>query len=284
MFSLKKFTLPVVLLLTLLVVVAGCGTTVSSTSAPQNQGSTGGTAKTVTLKVGATPVPHAEILEFVKPILAKEGINLEIVPFTDYVQPNLALDKGDIDANFFQHQPYLDAFNKDHNLKLVAIGKVHIEPMGIYSKKIKSVSEFTNGDTIAIPNDPSNAGRALALLQKAGLIKLKDGVGIKGTIQDIVDNPKQLKVKMLDAAQLPRVLQDVAGAVINTNFALEAKLNPTKDAMFIEDKDSPYANILVVKDTRANDPNLQKLAKALNSPEVKKFIEDKYQGAIVPAF
>lgn len=284
MFSRKNFTFLVVLVLALAVVLAGCGTTAPNTPAAQNQGATGSAAKTVTLKVGATPVPHAEILEFVKPVLAKEGINLEVVSFTDYVQPNLALDKGDIDANFFQHQPYLDTFNKDHNLKLVSIAKVHIEPMGLYSKKVKTVAEFQNGDTITIPNDPSNAGRALALLQKAGLITLKDGVGIKGTVQDIVDNPKQLKVKMLDAAQLPRVLQDVAGAVINTNFALEAKLNPMKDAMFIEDKDSPYANILVVKDTRANDPNLQKLAKVLNSPEVKKFIQDKYQGSIVPAF
>lgn len=275
----------VVLALSLTVVLAGCGTTApNAATTPQNTGASGTAAKEVTLKVGATPVPHAEILEFVKPILAKEGIKLDVVPFTDYVQPNLALDKGDIDANFFQHQPYLDSFNKDHNLKLVTIAKVHIEPMGLYSKKVKKTDELKNGDTIAIPNDPSNAGRALALLQKAGLIKLKDGVGIKGTAQDIVDNPKQLKVKMLDAAQLPRVLQDVAAAVINTNFALEAKLNPTKDAMFIEDKDSPYANILVVKDTRANDPNLQKLVKVLNSPEVKKFIQDKYQGAIVPAF
>ncbi|MDI6813236.1 MAG: MetQ/NlpA family ABC transporter substrate-binding protein [Desulfitobacteriaceae bacterium] len=278
-------TLLVVLVLSLAIVLTGCGTTApNKATAPQNGGATGTAAKAVTLKVGATPVPHAEILEFVKPILAKDGVNLDIVPFTDYVQPNLALDKGDIDANFFQHQPYLDSFNKDHNLKLVTIAKVHIEPMGLYSKKVKKVDEFKNGDTIAIPNDPSNAGRALALLQKAGLIKLREGVGIKGTAQDIIDNPKQLKVKMLDAAQLPRVLQDVAGAVINTNFALEAKLNPTQDAMFIEDKDSPYANILVVKDIRTGDPNLQKLAKVLNSPEVKKFIEDKYKGSIVAAF
>lgn len=258
--------------------VAGCG----NASAPIQTGSTSD-KKSTTIKVGAVPVPHAEILEFVKPILAKEGINLEIVNFNDYVQPNLALDKGDIDANYFQHTPYLESFNKDHNLKLVALAKVHIEPMAFYSLKNKSLDQFKNGDTIAIPNDPTNAGRALALLEKAGLIKLKDGVGVKATVQDIADNPKQLKVTAMDAAQLPRVLQDVAGAVINTNYALEAKLNPTKDSLFIEDKDSPYANLLVVKQDRVNDPALLKLAQVLTTPEVKKFIEDKYQGSIVPA-
>ncbi|MBP2655448.1 MAG: transporter substrate-binding protein [Firmicutes bacterium] len=251
--------------------VAGCG------------GSNQASSSNTTIKVGATPVPHAEILEFVKPILAKEGINIEVVPFTDYVQPNLALDKGELDANFFQHIPYLETFSKDHNLKLSAIAKVHIEPMGFYSKQISNIDQIKAGDTIAIPNDPTNGGRALVLLEKAGLIKLTDGVGIKATVQDIAANPKDLKIKTLDAAQLPRVLPDVAGAVINTNFALEAKLNPVKDALFIEDKDSPYANILVVRQDRANDPALQKLIKVLTSPEVKKFIEDKYQGTILPA-
>lgn len=258
--------------------VAGC----SKTTSPAQTGSTTD-KKSTTIKVGAVPVPHAEILEFVKPVLAKEGINLEIVNFNDYVQPNLALDKGDIDANYFQHTPYLESFSKDYNLKLAALAKVHIEPIAFYSLKNKSLDQFKNGDTIAIPNDPTNAGRALALLEKAGLIKLKDGVGVKATVQDIADNPKQLKVKAMDAAQLPRVLQDVAGAVINTNYALEAKLNPTKDSLFIEDKDSPYANLLVVKQERINDPALLKLAEVLISPEVKKFIEEKYQGSIVPA-
>ncbi|MBP2651009.1 MAG: transporter substrate-binding protein [Firmicutes bacterium] len=252
--------------------VAGCGT-----NSQQQSGAA------VTLKVGATPVPHAEILEFIKPLLAKEGVNLEIVQFTDYVQPNLALDKGELAANFFQHMPYLETFNKDRNLNLVAIAKVHIEPIGVYSQKITNLDQLKTGDTIAIPNDPTNGGRALALLEKASLIKLKDGVGVKGTVQDIVSNPKELKIKTLDAAQLPRALPDITAAVINTNYALEAKLNPAKDAIFIEDKDSPYANILVVKPDQANDPALQKLAKVLTSPEVKKFIEDKYQGSILPA-
>lgn len=282
MFKLKNhrlFTLSLVILASLSLGLAGCGTS----TAPKATSDT--PAKTV-LKVGATPIPHAEILEYVKPALAKEGIDLKIVSYTDYVRPNLDLDSGDIDANFFQHTPYLDSFNKDHNLNLVSIAKIHIEPMGVYSKKITKIDQFKNGDTIAIPNDPSNGGRALALLAKAGLLQLKDGVGIKGTVNDIVGNPKQLKITPIDAPQLPRVLQDpkVVGAVINTNYALEGGLNPIKDSLFTEDKDSPYANILVVKDSRKNDPALQKLAKALTSPDVKKFIEDKYKGSIVPAF
>jgi len=235
------------------------------------------------IKVGATPVPHAEILEFAKPILAKEGVDLEIVQFTDYVQPNLALDKGDLDANYFQHIPYLDSFNADRGLNLVAVAKVHIEPIGLYSAKVKSVAEIKDKAVIAIPNDPSNAGRALVLLEKAGLLKLKEGVGIQATVQDIVENPKNLSVKTLDAAQLPRALQDVEVAVINTNYALEGGLNPSKDALFIENSDSPYANILVVKAERADDPALKKLADVLVSEDVKKFIEEKYKGSILPA-
>ncbi|ODA42327.1 MetQ/NlpA family ABC transporter substrate-binding protein [Desulfosporosinus sp. BG] len=282
MFKLKNhryLTSSLVILTALTLGLTGCGTSAASNAASETP------AKTV-LKVGATPVPHAEILEYIKPELAKEGVELKIVNYTDYVRPNLDLDSGDIDANFFQHTPYLDTFNKDHDLSLVSIAKVHIEPMGIYSQKITKIADFKTGDTIAIPNDPSNSGRALALLAKASLIQLKAGVGIKGTINDIIDNPKQLKITPIDAPQLPRVLQDpkVIAAVINTNYALEGGLNPTKDSLFTEDKDSPYANILVVKDSQKNDPALQKLAKALTSPSVKKFIEDKYQGSIVPAF
>lgn len=276
--SSKFVTLVIAFALLISLAVAGCGKSNAPEKAAGNSDK-----KTTTIKVGATPVPHAEILEFVKPILAKEGINLEIVVFQDYVQPNLALDQKDIDANFFQHFPYLETFTKERNLKLAATAKVHIEPVGFYSQKIKSLDQLKDGDIIAIPNDPTNGGRALALLQKAGLLKLKDGVGIKGTEADIVGNPKNLKIKALEAAQLPRALPDVAGAVINTNFALEAQLNPTKDALAIEDKDSPYANILVVRQDRVNDPALKKLAQVLVSPEVKKFIEDKYKGAIVPA-
>lgn len=237
----------------------------------------------VTVKVGATPVPHVEILEFVKPILAEQGVNLEIITFTDYVQPNLALDKGELDANFFQHFPYLESFSADHSLNLKAIAKVHIEPMGFYSVKVKSIDEVAANSVVAIPNDPTNGGRALMLLEKSGLIKLTEGVGVKATVQDIAENPKNITVRALDAAQLPRVLEDVSGAVINTNFALEAGFNPLKDAVVIEDKESPYSNILVVKAERANEEALVKLAEVLTSDEVKAFIEEKYQGAVVPA-
>lgn len=276
----KRYLSSLIVLASLSLVLAGCGSTATTPKAATD------TPAKIVLKVGASPIPHSEILEFIKPELAKEGVELKIVSYTDYVRPNLDLDTGDIDANFFQHTPYLDSFNKDHKLSLVSITNVHIEPMGFYSKKISKLDELKNGDTIAIPNDPSNSGRALALLAKAGLIQLKDGAGIKGTVQDIVGNPKSLKISTIDAPQLPRVLQDpkIAGAVINTNYALEGGLNPTKDSLLTEDKDSPYANILVVKDSRKNDPALQKLAKALTSPAVKQFIEDKYKGAIVPAF
>jgi D-methionine transport system substrate-binding protein len=236
------------------------------------------------IKVGATPVPHAEILNFVKPILEKENIKLEVVEFTDYIQPNTALADKELDANFFQHQPYLDTFNKERGLNLVSIGAVHVEPLGLYSKTVKAVADLKDGATIAIPNDPSNASRALLLLQSNGLIKLKGGGSITSTEKDVVENPKNLKIQLAEAAQLPRVLEDVDAAVINTNYALPANLNPTKDALIIEGKDSPYANIVAVRSGDENRPELKKLIEALNSPEVKKFIEDKYQGAIVPAF
>lgn len=285
MFKSKRRIATLVLgsLVSLSLLVTGCGnkTTNNTTS---NAGNTAN--KQVVLKVGATPKPHAEILEHIKPELAKEGIDLQIQVYNDYVVPNTALDAGEIDANFFQHQPYLDTFNKDRGLNLVSIGQVHLEPMGLYSKKATKVEDLNAGDNIAIPNDPSNAGRALAVLEKAGLIKLKEGVGVKGTVQDIVSNPKEFKIQTIDAAQLPRVLTDpkTAGAVINTNFALEGGLSP-KDALTIEEaKDNPYSNIVAVKADRKDDPNLQKLMKALNGPDVKKFIEDNYQGSVIPSF
>lgn len=283
----KKTLVFVLALGLLLAIIAGCGAkqnSASSTSSEQSQNTSSQEAKPVTIKVGASPVPHAEILNVVKPILEKEGINLEIVEFTDYNQPNLQLADKQLDANYFQHIPYLEKFSKDHNLDLTYIAKVHIEPMGVYSTKIKNLNDLKEGATIAIPNDPTNGGRALLLLQKAGVLKLKDGAGITATVNDIADNPKKLKIQELEAAMLPRVLQDVDAAVINTNYALEAKLVPTKDALAIESADSPYVNILAVRKGDENRPELKKLAEALNSPEVKKFIEDKYQGAVVPAF
>ena len=240
--------------------------------------------KKVVLKVGATPVPHAEILNEIKPLLAKDGIDLQIIEFTDYVKPNLSLNDKEIDANFFQHEPYLKKFAADRKLDLVNLVAAHIEPMGVYSKKLKDIKSVPDGAKVAIPNDPTNGGRALNILAKAGLIKLKDGVGISATVGDIVENPKNLKITEAEAAMLPRTLDDVDLAVINSNFAMEAKLNPTKDALFIEPKDSPYANIVAVRKGDENRKEIQALKKALTSPEVKKFIEEKYKGAVIPAF
>ena len=236
------------------------------------------------LSVAATAVPHAEILEFVKPALAKEGVELKIKVFTDYVQPNVQVAEERLDANFFQHQPYLDEFNKSRGTTLVSIAGVHVEPFGAYSSKVKNLGELREDAQVVIPNDATNGGRALLLLQKTGLISLKPEAGITATVKDIADNPKNLKIRELEAATLPRVLNQVDLALINTNYALEAKLNPTKDALAIEGSDSPYVNILVVRAERKDDAALQKLAKALNSAEVKSFITEKYQGAVVPAF
>ncbi len=277
----KKIILLITLILTLSFALVGC-TKANTNETSSNAGNN--SDKMTKIVVGATPNPHAEILNVVKPILAKEGVDLEIKEFTDYVTPNTALADKQIDANFFQHVPYLEDFEKKKNVKLVPLVKVHVEPMGAYSKKIKSKDEIKDSATVAIPNDATNEGRALLLLQKEGLIKLKDSNGLTQTPRDIIDNPKHLKFVELEAPQLPRTLQDVDLAIINTNFALEANLNPLKDAIFMEDKDSPYANVLVVRPDNQNDPAIQKLAKALNSEEVKKFIEDKYKGAIVPAF
>lgn len=276
----KLFALAASLVLGSALVFAGCGSDKTA-----NAGS--GDKKEVTLTVGASPTPHGEILEQVKPILAKKGINLKIVEFTDYVKPNIALNDKELDANFFQHVPYMEKFAKEHNENLAAVAKVHVEPMGIYSKTIKDKdlkNAVSNGAKVAVPNDPTNEGRALLLLQKAGLITLKDSNNLRATPADITSNPKNLQFVELDAAQLPRSLDDVALAIINTNYALEAKLNPLKDALVIEDKNSPYANVLTIRAGDENRPEIKELAAALNSPEVKKFIEDKYQGAIVPAF
>jgi D-methionine transport system substrate-binding protein len=241
-------------------------------------------AQAESLSVAATAVPHAEILEFVKPALAKEGVELNIKVFTDYVQPNVQVAEKRLDANFFQHQPYLDEFNKSRGTQLTSVAGVHVEPFGAYSSQHKSLAELPQGANVVIPNDATNGGRALLLLQKAGVITLKPEAGILATPKDIVENPKTIKVRELEAATLPRVLTQVDLALINTNYALEAKLNPTKDALAIEGSDSPYVNILVARPDNKDSAAMQKLAKALNSAEVKAFITEKYQGAVVPAF
>jgi D-methionine transport system substrate-binding protein len=243
-----------------------------------------GVAHAERLSIAATPVPHAELLELVKPVLAKEGVELDIKVFTDYVQPNAQVADGHIDANFFQHKPYMDSFNKEHKSGLVAVGLVHVEPFGAYSQKIKDIKDLKKGALIALPNDPSNGARALLLLQKEGLIKLKDPANILATSRDIIENPKDLKFRELEAATLPRILPDVDLALINTNYALEAGLNPIKDALFIEGADSPYANLVATVEAKKDAPAIAKLMKALNSEETKAFILKQYKGAIVPAF
>ncbi|HEX5513003.1 MAG TPA: MetQ/NlpA family ABC transporter substrate-binding protein [Gammaproteobacteria bacterium] len=237
-----------------------------------------------TLSVGATAVPHAEILEFVKPALAKEGVELNIKVFTDYVQPNIQVAEKRLDANFFQHQPYLDEFNKGRGTNLVSVVGVHIEPFGAYSSKLKSLDQLPERATVAIPNDATNGGRALLLLAKAGVITLKEGAGITATVRDIAQNPKNIRIRELEAATLPRVLNQVDLALINTNYALEAGLNPTKDALVMEGSDSPYVNILVARSDNQNSAAMQKLARALHSDALKAFINERYRGAVVPAF
>lgn len=266
------------LTLALVLVLAACGNNSAGS------GNSGQTDQRVTLRVGASPVPHAEILEQVKPILAEEGIDLEITIFNDYVLPNVQLSQKQLDANFFQHKPYLDNENEKRGLNLVALNNVHVEPIGAYSNTIKSTDELKEGAKIAIPNDATNGGRALILLDKNGIIKLKDNANIESKISDIVENPKNVKIVELDAAMLPRQLSEVDLAVINVNYALEADLNPLEDALFIEDEESPYANVLVAREDNQNDEAVQKLNAALNSDEIKTFIEENYAGAIVPAF
>lgn len=274
----------VALSIVLAVSLAACGQKPAEQPSGQQNGAAPAENKEVTLKVGATAKPHAEILNAIKPKLKEEGVNLEVKEFTDYVQPNVQVFEKQLDANFFQHRPYLEQMNKDKSMDLVEVVGVHIEPFGAYSKKIKSVDELKDGAVVAVPNDPSNSARALLLLEKNGLIKLKEDVGVNGTVKDIVENKKNLEIRELEAAMLPRVLDEVDLALINTNYALEAGLVPTKDALFIEDSNSPYVNILVSRPDNKDSEAMQKLAKALTSEDVKTFIKNTYNDAVVPAF
>ncbi|WP_405766050.1 MetQ/NlpA family ABC transporter substrate-binding protein [Streptomyces sp. NBC_01538] len=238
------------------------------------------------LIVAASPTPHAEILTYVKDNLAKKaGLDLEVREFTDYVTPNTATEDGSVGANYFQNQPYLDDFNKKNGTHIVPVVTVHLEPLGLYSHKVKSADALKSGATIAVPNDSVNEARALKLLAANGIITLKDGVGNEATPADITKNPKNLEFKELEAAQTPRSLDDVDAAVINGNYALEADLSPAKDALVSESPNgNPYGNFLAVKKGAENDPRVAKLAKLLTSAEVRKFIEDKYDGSVIPSF
>ncbi|MDG9718249.1 MetQ/NlpA family ABC transporter substrate-binding protein [Streptomyces sp. DH24] len=238
------------------------------------------------LVVAASPVPHAEILTFVKDNLAKDaGLDLEVREFTDYVTPNTATEDGSVGANYFQNQPYLDDFNKKNGTHVVPVVTVHLEPLGLYSHKVKKADELKSGATVAVPNDTVNEARALKLLADNGLITLKEGVGNEATPADITKNPKNLKFKELEAAQTPRSLDDVDAAVVNGNYAIESDLEPSKDALVLESaKDNPYGNFLAVKEGNEDDPRVKKLAKLLTSAKVKKFIEDTYAGSVVASF
>jgi D-methionine transport system substrate-binding protein len=236
------------------------------------------------IKIGVTGGPHAQIMEVVKQVAAKNGLKITVIEFSDYVQPNAALAAGDLDANSYQHLPYLEAQVKDRGYKLISVANTVIYPMGIYSKKIKSLGELQSGARIAVPNDPTNGGRALLLLQTKGLIKLRADAGLKATPLDIVENPKKLKIVELDAAQIPRSLADVDAAAINTNFAMEAGLKPKSDAIAIEDPRGPYANIIAIRAADKDKPWVAKLVSAYHSPEVKQFIDGKFGGSVITAW
>jgi len=236
------------------------------------------------LKVAATPVPHAQMLEFIKPDLKEKGIDLDIIITEDYNMPNRALADREIEANFFQHIPFMEAQIKQFHYPIESIAKIEIEPMGIYSKKVHSLAELKENATIAVPNDPTNEARALLLLQYAGLITLDNANNLQATVLNIVKNPRHFKFIEVDAAMMPRALQDVDAAAINTNYALEAKLSPTKDALILESKNSPYANVIAIRAGEQNRPDIQALKEAMTSEKMRMFILKKYDGAVLPAF
>ena len=236
------------------------------------------------LKIGVTGGPHAQILEQVKKIAEKDGLKIQIVEFSDYVQPNAALSAGDLDANIYQHKPYLDAQVKDRGYKLVKVADTVNFPIGIYSKKVKSLAELKDGAKFGIPNDPTNGGRVLLVLQDKGLIKLKPSAGLKATPLDVIENPKKLRFVELEAAQLARSLDDLDAAAVNTNVALPAGLNPAKDAIAQENAKSPYVNVLVVRAQDQDKPWVAKLVKAYHSAEVRTFIQTEFKGTVVPGF
>ena len=260
----------------------GCGDTADKKGGEANASANNASAASQIITVGATPVPHAEILEFVKADLANEGFELVVKEFNDYVQPNLATDSGELDVNFFQHIPYLEEFNKNKGTALVSVAGIHLEPMGVYSRKHSSFTIVSDGVSIAVPNDPTNESRALDIIAKTGVVTFKESA-LK-TPLDIVSNPKNIVFKELEAAQMPRALDDTDFAVINSNFAMAAGLKPTKEALVMEDKSSPYVNVLVVKAGNEESAKTKALIKALQSEKVKAFIDEKYQGAVVPAF
>ena len=279
----KKF-LSLILALALSASLTACGS--SGTTETADDADSGDTTETVTLKVAASPTPHAEILEQVKPILAEQGIDLVITEYGDYIVPNTAVDEGDEDANYFQHTPYLEQFNAENGTDLVSVGKIHYEPMGIYAGKTASLEELPDGATIAVPNDATNEARALQLLAAQGLIEIDPEAGLNATPNDITSNPKNLEFTELDAAMIPNTIEEFDLNVINSNYALQAGLNPAEDALASEDAASDaaqtYANIVAVKAGHENDPAIVALVDALHSEEIQEFINTTYAGSVLP--
>lgn len=264
----KKLFL-IICFLTLALLTAACG---------------GSDKKSEPLKVGVNPGPHAEIMEVVKKVAEKDGLKIKIVEFSDFVQPNVALSQGDIDVNSFQHKPYLEAMVKDRKYDIHWVANTIVFPIGIYSKNVKSIKDVPEGAVVAIPNDPTNSARSLMLLERQGLIKLKKGADLKATPNDIVENPKKIQIKELDAALIPRSLQDLALATINTTYALSAGLAPDKDALALEDANSLYVNILAANGKTKDDPRVKALIKAYHSKEVKDYVEKKYKKSMICAW
>ena len=291
-----KKLLALTLALVLCLGLAACGggtstdtdTNADTTSDADTNGDATANGETITLTVGATPNPHAEILAQVKDDLAAEGIDLVVKEYSDYVVPNTAVEEGDLDANYFQHTPYMEKFNEENGTHLVSVGKIHYEPMGIYPGLTKTLEELPDGATIAVPNDATNEARALQLLAAQGLIELKEDAGLNATPNDITSNPKNLQFKELEAAMLPQTASEVDLSVINSNFAMEGGMNPATDSLASEDADSEaaqtFANIIAVKEGHENDPAIQALVKALQSDKVKEYIEKTYSGAVVAVF
>ncbi|EON73910.1 MetQ/NlpA family ABC transporter substrate-binding protein [Lysinibacillus sphaericus] len=263
--------------LTLAVALVGCG------SKEDSKGN-GEAINENKIVVGVTSGPHEQIAEVAAKVAKENGLEVELKSFSDYVLPNTALSQGDLDANSYQHEPFLDTFNKDHDTDLVPVGKTILNPMGVYSEKYKSLDEIPDGATFGLPNDPTNGARALFVLQEAGYIKLKEGTGLTASIHDVEENKKNFKFIELEAAQIPKQLSEVDVAAINTNFALEAGINPKADSILLESTDSPYVNYIVVRAENKEDPTIKKFIDAYQSDEVRKFIEEEFDGSVIPSW
>ncbi len=263
--------------LTLVAALAGCG------SKEDSKGQAEAIDKNK-IVVGVTSGPHEQIAEVAAKVAKEKGLEVELKSFSDYVLPNTSLAEGDLDANSYQHEPFLDTFNKDHDTDLVPVGKTILNPMGIYSEKYKSFDDIPDGATFGLPNDPTNGARALFVLQEAGYIKLKDGADLTASIRDVEENKKNLQFIELEAAQIPKQLSEVDVAAINTNFALEAGINPKEDSILLESTDSPYVNYIVVRAENENDPTIKKFVEAYQSDEVRQFIEEEFKGSVIPSW